>query len=289
MNMITARDGTRIHYQDWGAGQPILFSHGWPLTGDSWEGQMMFFSERGYRTIAHDRRGHGRSDRPGQGNDMDAYADDLARLIEALDLRDIVLVGHSTGGGEIARYIGRYDTSRVAKAALVAAITPMMMKTEDNPKGIPVEMFDQFRAGILADRATFYRELATRFFGADRPGAKVTQGMLDAFWLQAMQGGLKGHYECTRTWERDYSDDLHRFDVPTLIIHGDADQIVPIEATALRAAHIIPDASLKIYTGGDHGVAVTRKDRLNADLLAFISGVTPAEAPTVEMEIILPN
>ncbi len=272
MNAITTRDGISIYFRDWGSGQPIVFSHGWPLTGDAWEAQMVFLSERGYRTIAHDRRGHGRSDQPGHGNDMDSYADDLADLIEALDLRDIVMVGHSTGGGEVARYIGRHGTSRIAKAVLVDAITPQMMKTDANPAGVPIEVFEEIRAGVRTNRSTFYQELTTAFFGANRPGSKVTQGMRDAFWLQGMQGGLRGQLDCTKTWERDYSSDLARFDVPTLIIHGDDDQIVPFEATAPRAAAMIPGSVLRVYPGGNHGIAVTHPDRVNADLLAFIRG-----------------
>jgi non-heme chloroperoxidase len=290
MPTITTRDGTSIFYRDWGSGQPVLFSHGWPLTGDAWERQMLFLSGQGYRTIAHDRRGHGRSDQPSTGNNMDSYADDLADLIAALDLSDIVLVGHSTGGGEVARYIGRHGTGRVTKAVLVDAIPPQMMQTEGNPHGTPRAVFEQIRAGVIADRSEFYRELTTAFFGANRPGNKVTQGMRDAFWLQGLQGGLKGQLECTYTWELDYSDDICRFDVPTLIVHGDDDQIVPIDATARRAEQLIPGAVLKIYPGGDHGVAATHADQLNADLLAFIRGETAPAATEEEtrIEIVVP-
>ena len=270
MNMITTRDGTQIFYRDWGKGQPVVFSHGWPLTGDAWEAQMLFLSGKGYRTIAHDRRGHGRSDQPPYGNDMDTYADDLADLINALDLKDVVLIGHSTGGGEITHYIGRHGTSRVAKAVLVDATPPLMTWTEDNPHGAPLEVIRNIREGVARDRSTFYQELTTPFYGANRPGNNVTQGMRDAFWLQGMQGGLIGQYECSFVWEQDLTEDLKKFDVPTLIIHGDDDQIVPIEATAYRAAKIVPNAVLKVYEGGAHGVAATRTDELNADLLAFI-------------------
>ncbi len=289
MNAITTRDGTSLYYRDWGTGQPVVFSHGWPLTGDAWEHQMVYLSDRGYRTIAHDRRGHGRSDQPGFGNDMDTYADDLAELIEALDLHDIVIVGHSTGGGEVARYIGRHGTSRVAKAVLVDAITPQMMKTGTNPAGTPIEAFEEIRAGVRANRSTFYQELTTPFFGANRPGSKVTQGMRDAFWLQGMQGGLRGQLDCTKTWERDYSEDLKKFDVPTLVIHGDDDQIVPIDATARRVQDFVPHAILKIYPGGDHGVAATHAEQLGADLLAFIRDGNLVSARSEDrLEIVAP-
>src|ERR671931_188409 len=250
MNIFTTKDGTKIFYKDWGAGQPVLFSHGWPLTADAWDSQMIFLCERGHRVVAHDRRGHGRSGQPGNGNDMDTYADDLATVIEALDLRDIVLVGHSTGGGEVARYIGRHGTSRVAKAALVDAITPLMLKTEANPGGTPIEAFDAIRAGVATDRSQFYKDLTVPFFGANRPGAKVSQGVIAAFWFQGMQDGLKGEYDCIKVFsETDLTEDLKKFDVPTLIIHGDDDQIVPIDDSARLAAKLVKDSTLKIYPG----------------------------------------
>ena len=270
---ITTEDGTQIYYKDWGEGQPVVFSHGWPLSGDAWENQMVFLAQNGYRTIAHDRRGHGRSDQPSGGNDLDTYADDLARLFEDLDLHDAVMVGHSTGGGEVTRYIGRHGTSRVAKAVLVSAIPPLMLKTEANPDGLPIDVFDELRAGLTADPSQFYRDLAYPFFGANRPGSDVSQGARDAFWFQSEQAGLKNAYECIKAFsETDLTEDLKRFDVPTLIIHGDDDQIVPIVASALRSSKIIEDAILKVYEGGPHGLSVTHKDRLNDDLLTFIRG-----------------
>ena len=270
---ITTEDGTQIYYKDWGEGQPVVFSHGWPLSGDAWENQMIFLAQNGYRTIAHDRRGHGRSDQPSGGNDLDTYADDLARLFEDLDLHDAVMVGHSTGGGEVTRYIGRHGTSRVAKAVLVSAIPPLMLKPEANPDGLPIDVFDELRAGLTADPSQFYRDLAYPFFGANRPGSAVSQGARDAFWFQSEQAGLKNAYECIKAFsETDLTEDLKRFDVPTLIINGDDDQIVPIVASALRSSKIIEDAILKVYEGGPHGLSVTHKDRLNDDLLTFIRG-----------------
>jgi non-heme chloroperoxidase len=270
--MITMEDGTQIYYKDWGEGQPVAFSHGWPLSSDAWEYQMLFLAYNGFRTIAHDRRGHGRSDQPSTGNDLDTYADDLAELIEALDLTDAVLVGHSTGGGEVTRYIGRHGTSRVAKAVLVSAIPPLMLKTEANPEGTPIEVFDEIRANILANRSQFWRDFADgAFYGANRSGAEVSQGVRDAFWLQAMQGGLKGEYECVEAFsETDLTEDLKKFDVPTLIIHGDDDQVVPIVASAPLSSKIVKNATLKVYEGGPHGLADTHKDQLNGDLLAFL-------------------
>lgn len=272
MSTIFTQDGTRIYYKDWGAGQPVLFSHGWPLSADSWESQMLFLAARGYRCIAHDRRGHGRSSQPWQGNEMDTYANDLAELIEFLDLQDTVLIGFSAGGGEVARYIGRHGTQRIAKAALIAAVPPLMLKTKNNPAGLPLEKFDEIRNGSLADRSQLYKDIASGpFFGANRPGAKVTQGMIDSFWLQGMHAGHKNTFDCIKAFsETDFSEDLKKFDVPTLIIHGDDDQIVPIEAAALLSAKLVKNATLKIYPGAPHGLTDTHKDQLNADLLAFI-------------------
>ncbi len=251
----------------------MVFSHGWPLNADAWQSQMVFLAQNGYRTIAHDRRGHGRSSQPSGGNDMDTYADDLATLIEALDLKDVVLVGHSTGGGEVARYIGRHGTSRVAKAVLVSAIPPLMLKTEANPDGLPIEAFDEIRAGLAADPSQFYRDLAEPFYGANRPGGEVSRGIRDAFWFQSEQAGLKNAYECIEVFsETDLTEDLKRIDVPTLIVHGDDDQIVPIVASAHRSSKLVKDATLRVYEGGPHGLPSTHKDRLNDDLLVFLKG-----------------
>jgi non-heme chloroperoxidase len=271
---IAVHDGTRIYFKDWGEGQPVVFSHGWPLNADAWEMQMLFLAQNGYRTIAHDRRGHGRSDQPSEGNEMDTYADDLAALFEELDLHDAVMVGHSTGGGEVARFIGRHGTSRVAKAVLVDAVPPLMLKTENNPDGLPIEVFDDTRAGVAADPSQFYRDLADGpFYGANRPGAEVSQGIRDAFWFQGLMAGHKNSYECIKAYsETDFTEDLKRFDVPTLIVHGDDDQIVPIVASAYRSIELVEDATLKVYEGAPHGLPATHKDRLNDDLLAFLKG-----------------
>lgn len=279
MSTFTTTDGTQIYYKDWGSGQPIVFSHGWPLSADAWEDQMMFFASRGYRCIAHDRRGHGRSDQPWHGNDMDTYADDLAQLVEKLDLKDAIHVGHSTGGGEVARYIGRHGTKRVAKAVLVSAIPPLMLKTPANPGGLPMEAFDQLRAAVAADRSQFFKDLSLPFYGYNRPGAKVSQGVRDFFWLQGMMCGIKGAYECIKVFsETDHKEDLKRFDVPTLILHGDDDQIVPIGAAAMLSSKIVKNATLKVYPGAPHGMPSTLKDQINADLHAFISHSAQAVA-----------
>jgi non-heme chloroperoxidase len=260
-----------LYYKDWGSGQPVVFSHGWPLSADAWEDQMMFLASHGYRCIAHDRRGHGRSSQPWNGNDMDTYADDLATLVEALDLRNAVHVGHSTGGGEVARYIGRHGTKRVAKAVLVNGIPPLMLKTPANPDGLPIEAFDAIRAGVLADRSQFFKDLTGPFYGANRPGATVSQGVRDSFWLQGMQAGLKGAFDCIKVFsETDHTEDLKKFDVPTLIIHGDDDQIVPIGASAMLSSKIVKGSTLKVYPGAPHGLPTTHKDQVNTDLLAFL-------------------
>jgi non-heme chloroperoxidase len=271
MNTIITKDGTQIYYKDWGTGPPVVFSHGWPLNADAWESQMVYLAAQGYRCIAHDRRGHGRSSQPWNGNQMDTYADDLSELIETLDLKGATLVGHSAGGGEVARYIGRHGTKRVARAVLVAAVAPLMLKTHANPTGLPIEKFDELRAGVAADRSQFFKDFTTPFFGANRSGAKVSQGVRDAFWFRGMQGGLKNQLECIKAFsETDFTDDLGKFDVPTLIIHGDDDQIVPIGASAYVSSKLVKYGTLKVYPGAPHGLADTHKDRLNADLLAFL-------------------
>ncbi|HJZ74294.1 MAG TPA: alpha/beta hydrolase [Vicinamibacterales bacterium] len=270
---ITLRDGTRIYYKDWGKGQPVVFSHGWPLSADAWEDQMVFLGLRGYRCIAHDRRGHGRSSQPWDGNDMDTYADDLAAVVESLDLRDAIHVGHSTGGGEVARYIGRHGTERVAKAVLIGAVPPLMLKTASNPGGLPMEAFDAIRKGVLADRSQFFKDLTTPFYGANRPGANVSQGVRDGFWMQGMMAGFKGVIDCIKAFsETDFTDDLKKIDVPTLIMHGDDDQIVPIGASALLSAKLVKGSTLKVYPGLSHGMCAVNKDQINTDLLAFITG-----------------
>jgi non-heme chloroperoxidase len=270
-NTITVTDGTQIYFKDWGKGQPVVFSHGWPLSADAWEDQMVFLGLHGYRCIAHDRRGHGRSTQPWGGNEMDTYADDLAALAEALDLQGAIHVGHSTGGGEVARYIGRHGTARVAKAVLIGAVPPLMLKTDANPGGLPMETFDGIRAAVLADRSQFFKDLTTPFYGANRPGAKVSQGVRDSFWMQGMQAGFKGVIDCIKAFsETDFTEDLKKIDVPTLIMHGDDDQIVPIAASAIPSAKLVKGSTLKVYPGLSHGMCTVNKDQINADLLAFI-------------------
>jgi non-heme chloroperoxidase len=271
MPTITTKDGAEIFYKDWGTGQPIVFSHGWPLSSDAWDAQMMFFGTRGFRVVAHDRRGHGRSSQPWSGNDMDTYADDLAAVIDKLDLKKAVLIGHSTGGGEVARYVGRHGTSRVAKVVLLGAVPPRMLKSDANPDGTPMEAFDAIRAGVLADRSQFFKDLTIPFYGYNRPGAKVSEGMRSAFWLAGMQASIKACFDCIKQFsETDFTADLKKIDVPTLVAHGDDDQIVPIAASAKLTAKIAPKATLKVYAGAPHGMAQTRAEELNADLLAFI-------------------
>ncbi|MBK8727594.1 MAG: alpha/beta hydrolase [Holophagaceae bacterium] len=271
MSFLTTRDGTQLYYKDWGTGPPVLFSHGWPLNGDAWESQMVHLATAGFRCIAHDRRGHGRSSQPWDGNDMDTYADDLRELIEKLGLEGVALVGHSTGGGEVARYIGRHGTGRVARVVLVGSVTPLMLRTSANPGGLPRSVFDGLRAGVAGDRSQCFRDLATPFYGANRPGAKVSQGLRDAFWRQGMQGGLRAELECIKAFsETDFTEDLRKFNVPTLILHGDDDQIVPLGASGQASAQLVPGAVLKIYPGGPHGLADLHREELNADLLAFL-------------------
>ena len=273
MPTITTKDGTQIYYKDWGTGRPVVFSHGWPLSADAWEDQMVFLASHGYRTIAHDRRGHGRSGQSWSGNEMDTYADDLAELTKALDLKDAVHVGHSTGGGEVARYIGRHGTTRVAKAVLIGAVPPVMVKSASNPLGLPIEVFDEIRANVLADRSQFFKDLTVPFYGANRPGSTVSQGLRDSFWLQGMQAGFKAVFDCIKAFsETDFTEDLKKIDVPTLILHGDDDQIVPINDSALLSAALVKGATLKVYPGAPHGMCSTLKDKVNADLMAFLQG-----------------
>jgi non-heme chloroperoxidase len=268
---ITTKDGTEIYYKDWGKGPVVTFSHGWPLSSDAWDGQMLFLVQNGFRTVAHDRRGHGRSSQASSGNDMDGYADDLAAVMETLDLKDAMLVGHSTGGGEVTRYIGRHGTKRVAKAVLIAAVPPIMLKSAANPEGLPMEVFDNMRSGMMKDRSQFYKDLAVQFYGANRPGAKVSQGMLDQFWLWSMQAGLKNAYESIKAFsETDFTDDLKKIDVPTLVMHGEDDQIVPVKDSALKSARLIRGAKEIYYPGAPHGITATHEDQVNADLLAFL-------------------
>ncbi|MHB1957812.1 MAG: alpha/beta fold hydrolase [Acidobacteriaceae bacterium] len=271
MNTIAAKDGTTIYFKDWGKGQPIVFSHGWPLTADAWDAQMLFFGQRGYRVIAHDRRGNGRSSQPWDGNEMDTYADDLAALIEKLDLKNAVMVGHSTGGGEVARYLGRHGAKRVAKAVLIGAVPPLMLQTDKNPGGLPMSVFDEIRAGVATNRSQFYKDLTLPFYGYNRPNAKVSEGVRENFWLQGMQGSVKSQYDTVKAFsETDFTEDLKKIDIPTLVLHGDDDQMVPIDACGRMSAKLVKNAKLKVYPGYPHGMCQIHADAINADLLAFI-------------------
>jgi non-heme chloroperoxidase len=287
MSTITTPDGTEIYYKDWGTGPVVTFSHGWPLSADAWDGQLLFLAQHGYRVVAHDRRGHGRSSQPSTGNDMNGYADDLAAVIEALDLHDATLVGHSTGGGEVARYIGRHGTERVAKAALISAVPPIMVQSEANPEGLPIDVFDGLRAGLVKDRSQFYKDLATPFYGANKPGADVSQGVLDQFWLWSMQSGLMNAYESIKAFsETDFTDDLKSIDVPTLVLHGEDDQIVPVKDSARKSAQLIAGAQEIYYPGAPHGLTDTHAEQFNADLLAFLQGTeTPGHAGSASAKV----
>ena len=270
MSTITVKDGATIYYKDWGTGQPIVFSHGWPLTADDWDGQMLFFGQHGYRVIAHDRRGHGRSSQTWDGNEMDTYADDLAALIEALDLKNAIMVGHSTGGGEVARYLGRHGALRVAKAVLISAVPPLMLKTEKNPGGLPLSVFDGLRATLTANRPQFYQDITLPFYGYNRPGAKISEGIRERWWLQGMMGSVKAHYDCIKAFSAtDFTEDLKQIDIPVLVMHGDDDQIVPIGAAGLMSAEILKNATLKVYPGFPHGMPTTNAEQINTDLLEF--------------------
>ena len=279
MSTITAKDGTTIYYKDWGTGPVLTFSHGWPLNADAWDGQMLFFAQNGFRAVAHDRRGHGRSSQTSSGNDMNGYADDLAAVIDALDLKDVTLVGHSTGGGEVVRYITRHGTKRVVRAVLIAAVPPLMLKTPANPEGLPMEVFDAIRAGVAGDRSQYYKELAVQFYGANRPGAKVSQGILDQFWLWSMQAGLKNAYDSIKAFsETDFTEELKKIDVPTLVMHGEDDQIVPVKDSAKKSARLIKGAKEIYYPGAPHGLTATLQDQVNSDLLAFLKTAARAAA-----------
>ena len=281
MSTITVKDGTTIFYKDWGSGPVVTFSHGWPLCSDAWDAQMLFLAQNGFRVVAHDRRGHGRSSQSSTGNNMDGYADDLAAVLEALDLNNVTLIGHSTGGGEVTRYVGRHGSKRVAAAVLVAAVPPLMLKTQANPEGLPIEVFDGIRAGVAGDRSQFYKDLAVQFYGANRAGAKVTQGILDQFWLWSMQAGALNAYESVKAFsETDFTEDLKKFDFPTLVLHGEDDQIVPVKDSARKSAKVIKGAKEIYYPGAPHGLTATHQEQVNADLLKFVKSVEQARKAT---------